>query len=289
MPVQADWSLVTFSMKRDDGSEIEVEMIRPTYFWQQQGAVPGAHVFMEFPELEVSTHALVRKVEPCPAIADGAGNVVTARIITLTATDLVELTLASGETILGTPPHPIWPIATQDWIELGDIEPGDEVWMAAGPVEVLSTDLRSTAETVYNIEVHGHHIYQIGDAGVLVHNAGGISRYKNQFRNSNTGKFGQKIGRPKVISSTHNNSLSSTAKTFCYSLRSTITDRIRKFGDTINKDGRYSKVWLRKHQLKVVIEAAGSKRAMHQLQHNKIMNFKMLNGGKRPDLNRSDW
>ena len=70
-PVQADWSLVTFSMKREDESEIEVETIRPTTFWNEQGEAPGAHVFMEFPELEVSTHAMVRKVEPCPPIADG--------------------------------------------------------------------------------------------------------------------------------------------------------------------------------------------------------------------------
>ena len=94
-------------MTREDGSEIEVEMIRPTSFWQEQGAVPGAQVFMEFPELEVSTHATVRKVAPCPPIAEGTGNVVTARIITLTATDLVEITLETGETITGTPPHPI--------------------------------------------------------------------------------------------------------------------------------------------------------------------------------------
>jgi hypothetical protein len=51
-------------MTREDGSEIEVEMIRPTSFWQQQGAVPGAQVFMEFPELEVSTYATVRQVAP---------------------------------------------------------------------------------------------------------------------------------------------------------------------------------------------------------------------------------
>ena len=44
VPVQADWSSVTFSMKRDEGFEIEVEMILPTAFWQQQGTVPGEYV-----------------------------------------------------------------------------------------------------------------------------------------------------------------------------------------------------------------------------------------------------
>ena len=171
-PVQADWSLVTFSMTREDGSEIEVEMIRPTSFWQQQGAVPGAQVFMEFPELEVSTHATVRKVKPCPAIAAGSGNVVTARIVTLTATDLVDVELETGEIITGTPPHPIWSVEEEDWVELGELEVGDFVRTDDGPVEVISVDYRTTAETVYNVEVHGHHVYQLGDVGVLVHNAG---------------------------------------------------------------------------------------------------------------------
>ena len=158
-------------MTREDGSELEVEMIRPTSFWQQQGAVPGAQVFMEFPELEVSTHATVRKVQTCPPIAEGSGNVVTARIVTLTAADLVDVELETGETIAGTPPHPIWSVEEEDWVELGDLEVGDFVLTDDGPIEVVSVDYRTTAETVYNVEVHGHHIYQIGDAGVLVHNS----------------------------------------------------------------------------------------------------------------------
>jgi hypothetical protein len=161
-------------------------MIRPTVFWQQQRAVPGASVFMEFPELEVSTHATVRKVEPCPPIAEGTGNVVTARIVTLTATDLVEITLETGETITGTPPHPIWSVEEDDWIELGEIEEGDFVLTDHGPLEVIETASRTTAETVYNVEVHGHHVYYIGDDGVLVHNA--TAKY-------NTGTVGKVVNR----------------------------------------------------------------------------------------------
>jgi hypothetical protein len=189
-PVQAEWSLVTFSMQRDDRSEIEVEMIRPTSFWEQQAAVPGAKVFLEFPELEVSTYAKVRKVEPSPPIAAGSGNVVTARIVTLKASDLVELTLETGETLTGTPPHPIWSVERQDWVELGEIEVGEHLQTADGAVEITAFRLLNTGETVYNLEVHGHHIYQVSELGVLVHNASGLSAYKvNKNSNKARGTF----------------------------------------------------------------------------------------------------
>ncbi|MFM8570541.1 MAG: hypothetical protein ACKOAU_02985, partial [Pirellula sp.] len=38
---------------------------------------------------------------------------------------------------------------------------------------------------VYNIEVHGEHVYQVGELGVLVHNA-----YPNLNTNSAVGRFG---------------------------------------------------------------------------------------------------
>ena len=69
--------------------------------------------------------------------------------------------------------HPIWSIERQDWVERGDLKIGEHLWTEDGPWEVLSTRLLSTAESVYNLEVHEHDIYQVGDAGVLVHNAKG--------------------------------------------------------------------------------------------------------------------
>jgi hypothetical protein len=36
----------------------------------------------------------------------------------------------------------------------------------------LSVTLSRVSQPVYNIEVHGEHVYQVGELGVLVHNAG---------------------------------------------------------------------------------------------------------------------
>ena len=103
---------------------------------------------MEFPELEAPGMAKIKSLEPCPSIAEGTGNVVTARIVTWQVSDLVELTIEGGDTLTGTPQHPIWSIERQDWIELGDLEIGEHLWTEHGPVEVQSTRLLSTAESV---------------------------------------------------------------------------------------------------------------------------------------------
>ena len=121
---------------------------------------------------------------------------VTARIVARQVSDLVELTIEGGETLTGTPQHPIWSIERQDWVELGDLEIGEHLWTEDGPVEVQFVRLLSTAESVYNLEVHGHHIYQVGDAGVLVHNAK-IGNYstkpKTKGHHNSPRSFGSKV------------------------------------------------------------------------------------------------
>ncbi len=146
-------------------------MIRPAEYWQAREAVPGSYVFMEFPELEALELAKVKSLEPCPAIADGSGNIVTARIVTRQVSELIEIEVVGGETLTGTPMHPIWSVERQDWVELGELEVGEHLSTENGPVEIVATRLLTTGESVYNLEVHGHHIYQVTELGLLVHNA----------------------------------------------------------------------------------------------------------------------
>jgi hypothetical protein len=105
---------VSFSLQKDDGSWIDVEMIRPSWYWEQQGAKPGELTFVEFPELEASGLAKVKSIEPCPPIAGGSGQVVTARIVTRQVSNLVEVTLEGGTVLGGTPQHPIWSMERED-------------------------------------------------------------------------------------------------------------------------------------------------------------------------------
>ena len=57
------------------------------------------------------------------------------------------------------------------WIPLAELEEGETLQASAGPAIVLSVSLSRVTQPVYNIEVHGEHVYQVGELGVLVHNS----------------------------------------------------------------------------------------------------------------------
>jgi hypothetical protein len=126
-------------------------------------------------ELEVSGPALVTAIEACPPIASGAGSVVTARFVTREVHRLVSVDLlgAGGEleTLTGTPVHPVWSLDRGDWVPLAELTEGETLQGQTGPAIVLHLALHQAAQPVYNLEIHGEHVYQVGGLAVLVHNA----------------------------------------------------------------------------------------------------------------------
>lgn len=52
-----------------------------------------------------------------------------------------------------------------------DLQPGDRVDGQSGPIPVRSVRMVDDVSDVYNLEVHGHHVYRITTEGVLVHNS----------------------------------------------------------------------------------------------------------------------
>lgn len=109
---------------------------------------------------------------------------VTARFKTerhVEALSRVEFADSDGrsEQITGTRQHPIWSLDRNSWIGLGELEEGERVAAQHGPVLVTSVEQLSDTSTVYNIEVAGEHVYQVGELGILVHNAcGATGTYK---------------------------------------------------------------------------------------------------------------
>jgi hypothetical protein len=101
--------------------------------------------------------------------------VVTGRFVTRQVDEIarVEILAPDGttETLEGTPIHPIWSVDRQDWIPLGGLIEGEQLQAAGGVAVVLSLTLLRRSLPVYNIEVHGEHVYQVGELGLLVHNA----------------------------------------------------------------------------------------------------------------------
>jgi hypothetical protein len=75
------------------------------------------------------------------------------------------------ETITGTTIHPVWSVDRQEWVPLAELAEGETLQGLDGLAVVLSVTLSRVSKPVYNIEVHGEHVYQVGELGLVVHNA----------------------------------------------------------------------------------------------------------------------
>jgi hypothetical protein len=174
-PDQETWAKVSVTMYRNDGGIVDAELLRPIWWIAQHGIQAGQHLPMHIEELQVEGSALVTTVEDCPEIAPGEGSVVTARFCTREVHSIarVEILGPDGqiETLEGTTIHPIWTEDRQDWVPLGELQQGEMLRAADGPAMVLAVTILNNFVSVFNIEVHGEHVYQVGKLGLLVHNA----------------------------------------------------------------------------------------------------------------------
>ncbi|MEZ4310013.1 MAG: FG-GAP-like repeat-containing protein [Polyangiaceae bacterium] len=95
--------------------------------------------------------------------------------------------------------------------------------------------------------------------------------------------------KPAAPGKVHGNSLDSPSPARGYSLRDAKTGEVLKYGETTLGTKRYSKAFLEGMNARMKFEAVGTKRQMHQWQHQKILEYKAQNGGQRPPLNKSDY
>ncbi|WP_291826166.1 RHS repeat-associated core domain-containing protein [Marinobacter sp.] len=88
---------------------------------------------------------------------------------------------------------------------------------------------------------------------------------------------------------THGNSLDSKKPAIGYTLRQEDDHSVLKYGETTMGERRYTDKYLSDNNAYMQREESGSKREMHAWQHQKILEYKAQNGGKRPPLNKSDY
>jgi hypothetical protein len=173
-PEQATWAKLSVTVERSDGGIVDAEIIRPRSWILANGLCAGRMLPLNIPELEVSGLALVTAIKDCPPIADGEGSVVTARFVTreVHVVASVDVLGADGtvETITGTTIHPVWSVDRQEWVPLAELAEGETLQGLDGLAVVLSVSLSRVSQAVYNIEVHGEHVYQVGELGLVVHN-----------------------------------------------------------------------------------------------------------------------
>lgn len=93
-------------------------------------------------------------------------------LITITVTD------ASGETgtVEATTGHPFWAPDTGEWVDAGDLRPGQWLQTSSGTwVLVTAVDYDHREQTVHNLTIDSVHTYNVyaGDTNLLTHNCAG--------------------------------------------------------------------------------------------------------------------
>lgn len=165
-----DWRLVRYQMPKPDGSFLFVDILQQTD--ELEGRAVGAFSPLSFPELAIEGDAEITAINPCPAIESGSGYLVTAKF-THTAANVIDLHLASELEPIGTTcNHPFWSEDRQDWVQAGDLQPGERLRSVSGTLtHVVSVAINEKTQPVYNLTVDAQHTYHVGASGVLVHNS----------------------------------------------------------------------------------------------------------------------
>ncbi|MCA9130786.1 MAG: hypothetical protein KDB22_27055, partial [Planctomycetales bacterium] len=192
-PDEQTWSKISITVQRTDGGIIDAELLRPNSWIQANRVVAGQALPMHIEELQVDGVATITAIDACPALSSGEGSAVTGRFVTRRVDEIarIEVLGADGqiETIEGTTIHPIWSLDRNDWVPLGELQEGERLLsglprpasatsgigfegiVGEGQTAIVITlSILHRSTPVYNIEVHGQHVYQVGELGLLVHN-----------------------------------------------------------------------------------------------------------------------
>lgn len=150
----------------------KVVLLRPSW-WIDERVQQGQNTMMiSIPEVGIHADARIISIQPCPHIQDGDGRVVIGTFSHLAEQTINMHVEGMDEPIRCTPNHSMWSVEHGDFIEACEIEPNAHVLCQDGIRKVLRTDYVNEPDWVYNLEVHGQHVYQVTSEGVLVHNAG---------------------------------------------------------------------------------------------------------------------
>lgn len=164
--------LIRLRMVRPSGKPLDVALIRPLDWLADRQATVGDTVELDLPEMGAAGQARVEAIEPCPPLEGGSGNLITGLFVGEPEAPVVDVHLAGLDKPIGcTATHPFWSEDRRAFTPAGELQPGERVRSRAEQISrVLSIQPRPDVRLVYNIEVHGQHVYEVTDLGVLAHN-----------------------------------------------------------------------------------------------------------------------
>jgi hypothetical protein len=120
----------------------------------------------------------VLAIESCPCISSGVGRVVTGTF-THVRGGILRIRLAGLAEPLGvTSNHSIYSSDRLDFVPAGELRVGETLRNLDGDVRIESIEQLGSEERVYNLEIHGEHVFRVASCGVLVHNSSGADAPK---------------------------------------------------------------------------------------------------------------
>lgn len=172
-PNEATWRKLTLRMPKDNGKWLTVELLRSLNWIEFEEAKVGETIFLDLAEMGAFGDAEVLSVEPCPPIEPGKGNVITGKFIhEVEQGEVIELRFANQpEPTRVTKNHPYWSIDHDDFVPAGELNEGETVDGLRGETTVATITPSDYSGRVYNLEIHGQHVYRVGSSGLLAHNA----------------------------------------------------------------------------------------------------------------------
>jgi len=160
-------------MQKDNGQWLHVELLRSLEWIAESQAATRKTIFLNLAEMGAIGDADVLSIGPCPPIQPGKGNVITGKFAHEVAEgDVVDVRFAGqAEATRVTATHPYWSIDREDFIAAGQLRTGERVHSLIGPTRTESILPSNYSGLVYNLEIQGEHVYRVGSAGLLAHNA----------------------------------------------------------------------------------------------------------------------
>ncbi|MEP3480863.1 MAG: polymorphic toxin-type HINT domain-containing protein [Fuerstiella sp.] len=178
------WRVLQLQISKPDGGWLKVSLARPLSWIDEAPKNSDGSIWLEFEELGIANWAEVLSINECPEGILGDGRLVTGTF-QHSAANVIELTFShSEEAIRSTSNHPFWSEDRQEFVQAGELTPGEHVRLLDGSTSSLARAVPLEEEfPVFNLEVDGEHVYYVGLDGMLVHNAGrgyGPKRFKDK-------------------------------------------------------------------------------------------------------------
>ncbi|MDR2409599.1 MAG: HINT domain-containing protein [Bacteroidales bacterium] len=171
-PIPKTWRKITFLILDSIGNQSDIVLLRDLNWISNNGIIENGIISLCLKELGIEGQARVVSIEPCPEISKGRGNIVTGTFRHI-KNNIIDLYVEGLDTPIGcTANHPFWSDDRQTFVEAGTLVKGENVRLFSGDTARIIQKLpRPGPQPVYNIEVHGEHVYEVSTSGILVHNS----------------------------------------------------------------------------------------------------------------------